>query len=61
MAAVQSIGNLALDADYLLTVDGEREGWTVCDGVLDQEVLSWKGMADDCVAVYVHAVTKAPY
>jgi hypothetical protein len=53
--------NLALDESYVLTVDGEKEGWTICDGVLDYEVLSWKGTAEGCQATYVHAVKKAPY
>jgi hypothetical protein len=59
--ASKTIGNLALDRGCLLTVDGEREGWTICKGVLSAEVLSWKGRASDCRKVYVHAVTKAPY
>ncbi|KAH7077747.1 hypothetical protein BKA63DRAFT_542093 [Paraphoma chrysanthemicola] len=61
LASAQPAGNLALDAGYLLTVDGEKEGWTICDGPLENEVLSWKGTADGCQATYLHAVTKAPY
>jgi hypothetical protein len=61
LASTQPAGNLALDGNYLLTVDGEREGWTICDGALDNEVLSWKGTAEGCEATYVHAVRKAPY
>jgi hypothetical protein len=61
LASVQPAGNLALDESYVLTVDGEKEGWTICDGVLDYEVLSWKGTAEGCQATYVHAVKKAPY
>jgi len=61
LAAVQPPGNLALDADYLLTVGGERRGWTVCDGALDTDVLSWKGAGEGCEDTYLHAVMKAPY
>jgi hypothetical protein len=61
LASVQPAGNLALDEGYLLTVNGEKEGWTICDGALENEVLSWKGTAAGCIATYVHAVTKAPY
>ncbi|OAL00484.1 hypothetical protein IQ06DRAFT_305423 [Phaeosphaeriaceae sp. SRC1lsM3a] len=61
LAAQQPAGNLALDANYLLTVDGQKTGWTICNGALSNEVLSWKGTAEGCKATYVHAVTKAPY
>jgi len=61
LASVQPTGNIELDAGYLLTVDGQREGWTICEGELDQEVLSWRGNATDCTKTYVHAVLKAPY
>lgn len=61
LAAEQPAGNLALDENYVLTVDGQKEGWTICDGALENEVLSWKGTAEGCEATYVHAVTKAPY
>jgi len=50
-----------LNEGYLLTVDGEQEGWTICDGALGNEVLSWKGTAEGCEKTYLHAVTKAPY
>jgi hypothetical protein len=61
LASVQPAGNIALNDGYLLTVDGEQEGWTICDGALASEVLTWKGTAEGCEATYVHAVTKAPY
>ncbi|KAH3943385.1 hypothetical protein HBI56_110190 [Parastagonospora nodorum] len=61
LAAVQPTGNLALDENYLLTVNGEKSGWTICDGALDTDVLSWKGTGEGCEATYLHAVTKAPY
>ncbi|KAL6706617.1 hypothetical protein ACN47E_005373 [Coniothyrium glycines] len=65
LASSQPAGNLGLDTDYLLTVDGESKGWTICDGALQNEVLSWKGEANatktGCRETYVHAVTKAPY
>jgi hypothetical protein len=35
LASTQPAGNLALDGNYVLTVDGEKEGWTICDGALD--------------------------
>jgi hypothetical protein len=61
LASTQPAGNLALDGNYVLTVDGDKEGWTICDGALDTEVLSWKGTAEGCEATFVHAVKKAPY
>lgn len=61
LASVQPAGNIALDEGYLLTVDGQREGWTICEGALSNEVLSWRGNASDCTKTYVHAVLKAPY
>lgn len=61
LASEQPKGNLALDEAYLLTVGGERKGWTVCEGALGSEVLSWKGIVEGCRETYVHAVTKAPY
>jgi hypothetical protein len=61
LASIQPAGNLALDRNYLLTVGGEKKGWTICDGPLSNEVLSWKGTGEGCEETYVHAVTKAPY
>jgi hypothetical protein len=61
LAKEQPVGNLALDGGYLLTVGGEKEGWTICDGALSNEVLSWRGNGTGCRKTYVHAVSKAPY
>jgi hypothetical protein len=61
LASQQPAGNIALNEGYLLTVDGQREGWTICDGALGNEVLSWRGNGTGCVKTYVHAVVKAPY
>ncbi|KAF2828545.1 hypothetical protein CC86DRAFT_368757 [Ophiobolus disseminans] len=61
LASPQPAGNMALSEGYLLTVDGEEEGWTICNGLLGSEVLTWKGTTDGCADTYVHAVTKAPY
>ena len=61
LASAQPAGNLALDENYLLTVDGEKEGWTICAAALSNEVLSWKGTAEGCKQTHVHAVRKAPY
>lgn len=61
LASAQPQGNLGLEGGYLLTVDGQSVGWTVCDGPLGDEVLSWKGNATGCSAVYMHAVMQAPY
>ncbi|KAL5115720.1 hypothetical protein ACEQ8H_006328 [Pleosporales sp. CAS-2024a] len=61
LASVQPAGNLALNEDDLLTVRGEKHGWTICDGDLGEQVLYWKGTADGCQPTYLHAVTKAPY
>lgn len=60
-AKAQTGGNIALDDAYLLTVDGEKEGWTVCDGPVETEVLFWKGEDASCESVYLRAVTGAPY
>ncbi|TKA28430.1 hypothetical protein B0A50_03897 [Salinomyces thailandicus] len=54
-------GNLALADGYLLTVSGEEEGWTICDGDLGQDVLYWKGNGTSCTPTYIHAVADAPY
>ena len=32
-------GNLALKHDYLLTVDGKQEGWTICVGQLSEQTV----------------------
>jgi hypothetical protein len=61
LASVQPAGNIALDSGYLLTVGGEKEGWTICNGQLEQEVLFWQGTDVSCRKTYLHAVTKAPY
>ncbi|OAL49423.1 hypothetical protein IQ07DRAFT_568334 [Pyrenochaeta sp. DS3sAY3a] len=61
LASVQPAGNLALDDGYLLTVGGEREGWMVCEGALENDVLVWRGNGTGCRACYVHAVKGAPY
>ncbi|KAF2178793.1 hypothetical protein K469DRAFT_717772 [Zopfia rhizophila CBS 207.26] len=61
LASEQPAGNLGLDQGYLLAVDGEREGWTICLGKLDQDVLYWKGTDTSCNKTFIHAVTKAPY
>ena len=54
-------GNLGVKNEYLLTVDGEEKGWTICDGDLEQLVISWKGTDESCNATYIHAVKTAPY
>lgn len=56
----QSAGNIDLKDGYLLTVDGEQEGWTICRSQTGQQVLAWKG-TDGCRATYVQAVDTAPY
>jgi hypothetical protein len=61
LASVQPKGNMALNDGYLLTVDGEQEGWAICDGALGSQILNWKTDAEGCEKTYVHAVTKAPY
>ncbi|KAF2473397.1 uncharacterized protein BDR25DRAFT_387607 [Lindgomyces ingoldianus] len=61
LAAEQPAGNLALDAGYLLTVGGEKEGWMICKGDLEQDVLFWKGSGTTCVRTFVHGVRDAPY
>ncbi|KAF7192051.1 hypothetical protein HII31_06696 [Pseudocercospora fuligena] len=54
-------GNLALRDGFLLTVNGDSEGWTVCEGDLDQAVIFWKGNGTNCEKRYIQAVTTAPY
>ncbi|EME88820.1 uncharacterized protein MYCFIDRAFT_80177 [Pseudocercospora fijiensis CIRAD86] len=54
-------GNVALKDDYLLTVNGDAEGWTVCEGDLNQAVIFWKGNGTKCEKRYIQAVTTAPY
>lgn len=61
VAQAQSRGNVALDGGYLVTVDGEKEGWTICDSDSGPDVLYWKGTAADCVKTFLHAVSKPPY
>jgi hypothetical protein len=39
-ALEEADGNLGLEKGRLLTVDGKSEGWTLCDGELEQTVVS---------------------
>ncbi|KAK3679413.1 hypothetical protein LTR78_000974 [Recurvomyces mirabilis] len=59
--SAEPAGNLALKNGYLLTVDGEEEGWTICDGQLEESVIYWKGNDSSCELTYIHAVQDAPY
>ncbi|KAK4495895.1 hypothetical protein PRZ48_013163 [Zasmidium cellare] len=52
---------LTLEKGFLLGVEGDVEGWRVCPGDLQQEVLVWKGNDTGCVQRYVQAVKQAPY
>lgn len=61
VAQKQASGNVGLDGGYLVTVDGEKEGWTICDSASGTDVLFWKGNGSDCVSTFLHAVTKPPY
>ncbi|KAJ4305245.1 hypothetical protein N0V90_000776 [Kalmusia sp. IMI 367209] len=61
VAQKQEGGNVGLDGGYLVTVDGEKAGWTVCESESGQEVLYWKGTGEGCAATFLHAVTKPPY
>jgi hypothetical protein len=54
-------GNVGLDGGYLVTVDGEKEGWTICDSDSGTDVLYWRGKGSDCKTTFLHAVTKPPY
>ncbi|KAF2731782.1 hypothetical protein EJ04DRAFT_442275 [Polyplosphaeria fusca] len=60
-AEVEPRGNLDLDQGYLLSVDGDSEGWTLCPGSLSARVVAWKGTAEGCKKTYLQAVQKAPY
>lgn len=61
VAQKQASGNIGLDDGYLVTVNGEKEGWTICDSQTGAEVLYWNGIGSSCVSTYLHAVTKPPY
>ncbi|KAF1974763.1 hypothetical protein BU23DRAFT_579529 [Bimuria novae-zelandiae CBS 107.79] len=61
MAQQQEGGNVALDGGYLVTVDGETEGWTICDSARGMDVLWWRGEGSDCKSTFLHAVSKPPY
>ncbi|KAF2655892.1 hypothetical protein K491DRAFT_597974 [Lophiostoma macrostomum CBS 122681] len=62
LASTQTAGNLALSDGYLLTVDGEKEGWMICEGQLSSETLWWKSTnATGCEKTFLHAVKSAPY
>lgn len=61
LAASQPAGGLALSGGYLLSVNGTIDGWTICVGELEQDVLEWMGTDASCNATYVHAVAAAPY
>ncbi|GIZ37373.1 hypothetical protein CKM354_000082100 [Cercospora kikuchii] len=53
--------NLSLKEGYLLAVDGECTGWTICPGARQQAVISWKGNGSGCESRFIHAVASAPY
>lgn len=40
LAAPEPAGNIGIKGRYLLTVNGEEMGWSICDGPLDQSVVS---------------------
>ncbi|KAK7180271.1 hypothetical protein PSPO01_13687 [Paraphaeosphaeria sporulosa] len=61
VAQKQVSGNVGLNGGYLVTVDGEMEGWTICNSESGTDVLYWKGKGSDCVSTFLHAVTKPPY
>lgn len=61
VAQAKTGGNVALDGGYLVTVDGEKEGWTICDSASGTDVLWWKGNGTDCKSTFLHAVSKPPY
>ncbi|KAF9740004.1 hypothetical protein PMIN04_001354 [Paraphaeosphaeria minitans] len=61
VAQKQASGNVGLAGGHLVTVDGEKEGWTICDSESGTDVLYWKGKGSDCVSTFLHAVTKPPY
>jgi len=54
-------GNLSLKDGYLLAVGGDIEGWTVCEGDLEESVIYWKGNDSTCEKRYIQAVKDAPY
>ena len=60
-AKTQGRGNVGLNEGYLVTVDGESKGWTICDSDSGTDVLWWKGEGSDCKATYLQAVGKPPY
>ncbi|KAF2771475.1 hypothetical protein EJ03DRAFT_372823 [Teratosphaeria nubilosa] len=54
-------GNLGLKGGYLLTVEGEEVGWSVCDGGFGEQVIYWKGNDSSCTSTYIQAVSSPPY
>lgn len=61
LPSAQEHGNLALRDGYLLTVDDEAEGWVICQGELEEQVISWKALDSACVPTYIQAVQRPPY
>ncbi|KAI5356512.1 hypothetical protein Slin15195_G082630 [Septoria linicola] len=57
----EEASNLSLKDGFLLAVDGDCSGWTVCSGAHSQEVISWKGTDASCEARFIQAVSSAPY
>ncbi|KAF2859673.1 hypothetical protein K470DRAFT_282552 [Piedraia hortae CBS 480.64] len=54
-------GNIAFRDGYLLTVNGDPEGWSICHGPMGQSVIYWKGSDSSCVPTYLQAASNPPY
>lgn len=61
LSGVEEGGNIDLDGGYLVTVNGEKEGWKICGGDNREKVLYWKGTNSTCRETYLQAVRLPPY
>lgn len=61
LARAQEGGNVGVGKDGLITVDGEAEGWTICDSSSGTDVLWWRGEGKDCKGTFLWGVDRAPY
>ncbi|KAF2687500.1 hypothetical protein K458DRAFT_295832 [Lentithecium fluviatile CBS 122367] len=57
----RTAGNIGLKDGYLVSVDGQTVGWTVCKTTRGSELLYWKGVGANCRATFLQAVRGAPY
>ncbi|KAH7139559.1 hypothetical protein B0J11DRAFT_394481, partial [Dendryphion nanum] len=53
-------GGLKIKDGYLLGVEEETEGWSICPGDMGERVVRWKG-GKDCEGVFLQVVRMPPY